>query len=211
MIKFAPLLIATGVVFITLPALAEQPAGGVQAGVGAAIAPATNNGLGRVHGGLAADSARGAGQSREVVMSATNVASGKPLRPAPTPRAMKRMTPERAIASSEAGLRDCATSGGGTTPTTLGLRLAVAPTGEVESAELAMPTRVAAPLLACVIKVVSAARFGSPGPSGASVVIPFLVPARAAVAEAAPAATEPATTDALAAKPVAAVVVAAKE
>ncbi|HSO40417.1 MAG TPA: hypothetical protein VLT33_48155, partial [Labilithrix sp.] len=78
-------------------------------------------------------------------------------------------------------------------PTSFGVRVAVSPEGAVEAAELAGAARIAPALLACVVRAVSAAKFGAPGAAGASVVLPVTVPGRPVSA---PLAAEPKADDA---------------
>jgi hypothetical protein len=88
------------------------------------------------------------------------------------------MGTERAVAAIDPSVRACAKEATTVAPTTFGVRVSVTPAGEVEGAELASSTRIAPALLACVISAVTAARFGAPGASGASVVVPITVPGR---------------------------------
>jgi hypothetical protein len=181
-------------VTVALPAGAQEPAGQAEpeapapstassavTGTGAALAPQRSNGLANIHGALKAEGPRVAGQSRDVALSAPSAAvPAKPTRPLPTPRALRKMGTERAVAAIDPSVRACAKESTVVSPTTFGLRVSVTPTGEVEGAELASSTRVPPALLACVISAVAAARFGAPGASGASVVVPITVPGRAA-------------------------------
>ena len=173
-------LLVVAAVFVALPAAADEaePAAPIS-GTGAAVAPSTSHTLAQIHGGLSADSGRGAGRSRDVEMSAGKPdAAAKVVRPTPTPRVLRRMSPERAVSAVDPAVRACAASSTANAPTTFGLRISVAPGGEVEGAEIASATRVSPALLACVVKAVSAARFGAPGAAGASIVLPITVPGR---------------------------------
>ena len=197
-------LLVAAAVSVALPAAADEaePGPAAAAGTGAALAPSNAHTLAGVHGGLTADSARVAGRSRDIEMSAGKGAA-KVVRPAPTPRVLRKMTPERVIAAIDPGVRACASASTNPAATTFGLRVSVAPGGEVEGSELASSMRVPPALLACVTNAVSAARFGAPGAAGASIVLPITVPGRAAAA-AAPADTTSVTVTAPAPAPVAA-------
>lgn len=174
-------LLVVAAVSVALPAAADESETATS-GSGAAIAPSAR-GLAQVHGGLVADGARVAGRSREVEMSAAKAgAAAKVVRPAPTPRVLRKMSPERVVASIDPQVRACASASSTVAPTSFGLRVSVGPGGEVESSELASTLRVSPALLACVANAVSAARFGAPGAMGASVVLPITVPGRAAAA-----------------------------
>lgn len=169
-------------VSVTLPAAADEPeAPTVVTGTGAAVGPSTSHTLAQVHGGLGADATRAAGRSRDVEMSATKVTAAKVVRPAPTPRVLRRMAPERVSSSIDPAVRSCATESPTVAPTSFGIRVAVAPDGAVEATELASAGRVAPALLACVMRSISAAKFGAPGAAGASVVLPVTVPGRPTV------------------------------
>jgi hypothetical protein len=183
--RIALTFVVVAAVSVALPAAAEEaePASPAS-GTGAAVAPSNAHTLAQVHGGLTSDGARAAGRSRDIEMSATKGTAAKAVRPAPTPRVLRRMAPERAVPGIDLAARACASDNPAAAPTTLGLRISVAPGGEVEGAELASTNRVAPALLTCVIKAVSAARFGAPGPAGASIVLPITVPGRSAVAAA---------------------------
>ena len=170
-------LLVAAAVSVSLPAAADEADTAVVSGTGAALAPSTAHGLAQVHGGLTADGARVAGRSREVEMSAAKV-----VRPGPTPRVLRKMSPERTVASIDPQVRACASMSTTVAPTTFGLRISVAPGGEVEGSELASTMRVSPALLACVTNAVSGARFGAPGAAGASIVLPITVPGRAASA-----------------------------
>ena len=173
-------LLAFATVSIALPAAADEN-GAAVSGPGAALAPSNGAGLAQVHGGLTAESARVAGRSRDVEMSAgRSGAAAKVARPGPTPRVLRKMSPERAVASVDARVRACASVSATVAPTTFGLRVSVAPGGEVESSELASPMRVSPALLACVTSAIGSARFGAPGAAGASIVVPVTVPGRPA-------------------------------
>ena len=176
-------LLVAAAVSVSLPAAADEADTAVVSGTGAALAPSTAHGLAQVHGGLTADGARVAGRSREVEMSAAKAgAAAKVVRPGPTPRVLRKMSPERTVASIDPQVRACASMSTTVAPTTFGLRISVAPGGEVEGSELASTMRVSPALLACVTNAVSGARFGAPGAAGASIVLPITVPGRAASA-----------------------------
>lgn len=180
-------LLVVAAVSLALPtaaAAADEPA----TGTGAAVAPRNAHTLAQVHGGLTSDGSRAAGQSRDVAMSAGKTDAAKVVRPAPTPRVLRRMSPERTVSAVGPAVRACAAVSTSAASTAFGLRVSVAPGGEVEGAELASTTRVPPALVACVVKALSVARFGAPGSSGASIVVPVTVPGRAALADA-PAAT----------------------
>lgn len=180
--RIALTCLAVAAVFVSLPALADEAPG---SGNGSTAAPSNSHTLAQVHGGLTADSARVAGQSREVEMSATKASATKVARPAPTPRVLRKMSPERVVNAVDPALRACAPLNTTTAPLSFGVRLSVAPGGEVEDSELASTARVPAPLLACVVRAVSTAHFGAPGAAGASIVLPITVPGRASPAPAA--------------------------
>lgn len=87
-------LLALAALTFTLPAFADEPsapsapktaAPSTAPAVGGPVAPTNVNGLTRINGGLTADGARAAGQSRNVELGAdTNApAAGKPVRPVP--------------------------------------------------------------------------------------------------------------------------------
>ena len=178
--RIALTLLVVAAVSVALPAAADEPDTAIS-GSGAAVAPSNAHGLAQVHGGLTADGARIAGHSREVEMSAAKAgAAAKVVRPGPTPRLLRKMSPERAVASIDPQVRACASQSATVLPTTFGLRISVAPGGEVEGSELASTMRVSPALLTCVTSAVSAARFGAPGAAGASIVLPITVPGRAA-------------------------------
>lgn len=194
--RIAITLLALAGVTFTLPAFADEPASPsapkvaapavapaqAQApGVGGPVAPTNANGLSRLHGGLTADGARAAGRSREVEMAAdANGPAGKPVRPAPSPRVLRRLGSERVVASIGPAIAACASESRSNAPTAFGVRVSIGPEGEVESTEVASPVRPPPALVACVVKAVSASRFGSPGAAGASIVVPITVPARTA-------------------------------
>ena len=181
-------------VSITLPAAADEPeAPAALTGTGAAVAPSNAHTLAQVHGGLTADGARVAGRSSDVAMSATKTGAAKPVRPAPTPRVLRRMAPERVATTIDPAVRACASESTTVAPTSFAVRVAVSPDGAVEAAELAGPPRVAPALLACVVRAISTAKFGAPGAAGASVVLPVTVPGRPVSA---PVAAEPKAEDA---------------
>jgi len=186
-------LLVVATVSFSLPAAADEPeAPSVVMGSGAAVGPSTGHTLAQVHGGLGAEAARVAGRSRDVEMSATKATVAKVVRPAPTPRVLRRMAPERVSSSIDPAVRACASESASVAPTSFSVRVAVSPEGVVEGAELASSARVAPALLACVMRAVTPAKFGAPGAAGASVVLPVTVPGRSvAVAPSAPVAGEP--------------------
>jgi hypothetical protein len=174
-------LLVVAALSTTLPkaAAADEPeASAAPAGTGAAVAPSNAHTLAQVHGGLTADGARVAGRSRDVEMSATKLTAAKVVRPVASPRVLRRMAPERVSTTIDPAVRACASESPTVAPTSVGIRVAVAPEGAVEAAELAGTTRIAPALLACVVRAVSAARFGAPGAAGASVVLTVTVPGR---------------------------------
>ena len=109
-----------------------------------------------------------------------NGPAGKPVRPAPSPRVLRRLGSERVVASIGPAIAACASESRSNAPTAFGVRVSIGPEGEVESTEVASPVRPPPALVACVVKAVSASRFGSPGAAGASIVVPITVPARTA-------------------------------
>lgn len=172
-------LLVVAAVSVTLPAAADEPeAPTVVTGTGAAVGPSTGHTLAQIHGGLGADASRVAGRSRDVEMSATKATVVKVVRPAPTPRVLRRMAPERVAGAIDPAVRACAGENPAVAPTSFSVRVAVAPDGAVEAAELASSGRVAPALLACVVRAIAPTRFGAPGAAGASVVLPVTVPGR---------------------------------
>ena len=207
--RIALSFVIVAAVFVTLPAAAEEaeptPSG---TGTGAAVTPSSAHTLAQVHGRLTADGARAAGQSRDVVLSSAKPGAGENVaRPAPTPRVLRRMATERAIATLEPTIRACAPLSTTAAPTTFGVRISVAPGGEVETADLASPARISPALVACVVHAVSSARFGAPGAAGVSIIVLVTVPGRVATSKAADSTTvtvsPPTHTEAKAADPVA--------
>jgi len=184
-------LVAAAVATVTFPAAADEPVAGPDVapsyappgagGSTAAIAPSAGHGLGQIHGGTTADGARTAGSARDVELSAKG-AAGKVVRPQPTPRTLRRMSSDRVLASIDANARACATDNPSAQPKTVELRVSIAPSGEIEGAESSASAKVAPALLACVVKTVTAARFGAPGGQGASIVLPLTIPGRVAAA-----------------------------
>lgn len=211
-------LASLGVVCFALPAAAEEaaspasaatpaahaapagprahagPAGPaiLAAGAGAAVSPKSTHGLTRVHGDLTSDASASAGSYRAVELSARPASAPKPVRLPASPRVLRRMNADRSMAVIDPSIRACASVSTTVSPTSFGLRVVVGPAGDVEAAELAQPASVPAPILACVIKAVSAARFASPGAGGAAVAVPVQVPGRVASHAAAPADAAPA-------------------
>jgi hypothetical protein len=182
-IALTSLFVAAAVVSIALPAAADEPESpAAPSAAGATLAPSTSHTLAQVHGGLTADSARVAGRSRDIEMSVAKGAAAKVVRPAPTPRVLRRMGPERVISAIDPAVRACVSESTTTSPTTFALRISVAPGGEVEGSELASTTRATPALIACVVRAAAAAHFGAPGAAGASIVLPITVPGRAATA-----------------------------
>ena len=175
-------LLVVAAVSVTLPAAADEPeaptAPTVVTGTGAAVGPSTGHTLAQIHGGLGADATRVAGRSRDVEMSATKATVTNVVRPAPTPRVLRRMAPERVSSTIDPAVRACAGENPTTAPTSFSVRVAVAPDGVVEATELASTARVAPALLACVVRAITPAKFGAPGAAGASVVLPVTVPGR---------------------------------
>lgn len=200
--------LALAALTFTLPAAAEEPSSPstakpvapvVAASIGGPVAPTNVNGLTRINGGLTADGARAAGQSRNVDLGAdTNApATAKPVRPVPSPRVLRKLGSERVVASIEPSVAACSTESKSNAPTAFGIRVAIGPDGEVESAELASSSdRLRPPpaLVACVVTAVKTAKFGAPGASGASIVVPITVPGRPASAGVAVAETPKTTT-----------------
>lgn len=175
-LSFTLLAVVAGVCF-SLPAAADEPAP-EPAGVGAAISPNNPHGLTRVHGDLTAGATSSAGAYRSVELAARAPTVARPVRPAPSPRVLRRMNTEHALAGVELQLRACANESTTVAPTAFGLRVSVGPTGEVESAELASAAKVPAAVLACAVKAVSGARFGAPGAAGAAIAVPVSIPGR---------------------------------
>jgi hypothetical protein len=163
------------------PAAAATPAPSTAAepsGNGNAITPKDPHGLTRIHGALGSEATTGAGTARNVEVSVGPTTSGKLVRPAPSPRVLRRLGAERAMATVDPNVRACASESSSPAPVTFALRVSIGPGGEVENAELASGTAVAPALLACVVKAVSGARFGSPGATGAAIAVPVQVPPR---------------------------------
>jgi hypothetical protein len=182
-------LLVAASVLVSLPAFADPPSETRTApasGAGAAVAPTPDRDLARIHGKLNAEGTRVAGQSRDVQMTPTKTTATAVQRPAATPRTLRKMNGDRAMAAVDPAIRACAVENTATTPTTIALRLSVGPSGEVESVEPATAARVPAPLLSCVVGAVTSAKFGAPGPIGASLVLPVTVPGRQAAVPATP-------------------------
>jgi hypothetical protein len=193
-------LVLAGVSF-ALPAAAEDDTASfaprtASGGAGAALAPTAGGGLTGVHGRLTADGTKTAGHAREVELSVTNAAvNGRAVRPAATPRVLRRLGTERVMASLAPGLDACASAAALTAPVSFPVSVAVSPDGTVEATEMPRGARVPSPLVACVVKALGAARFGAPGAAGATVSVPISLAARAAqVTAAAPAAASGAAT-----------------
>ncbi len=170
------------VLFTISPAFADDPGASIVAptpsqGSGGAVAPKSSTGLAGLHGSIGADGQRTAGEARTVVVTANG--KDKPARPAPTPRVLRKLEVERFVATTEPSVRACVSENKSIYAFSFALAVSVAPGGAVEAADVASaPARVPAPILACVVKAVSAARFGAPGPAGALVTIPISVPGR---------------------------------
>lgn len=179
------LLVALACSAVAIPSFADEPAApspeetrtAPVSNAGGAIAPSNDRGLAQIHSGTTSQSAASSGRLREVELAADKA---KTSRPVATPRALRKMNADRAMAAVEPQIRACATASTATSPTTFPIRLSVSPTGEVESSELASGGRAPAPVLACVVQALGKARFASPGAAGASLVLPVTVPARPA-------------------------------
>lgn len=175
------LFVALAVSAVAAPSFADEPSApspdetrtAPVSNAGGAIAPSNDRGLAQVHTGTSSQGAASSGRLREVELADK---AAKTSRPVATPRALRKMNADRAMAAVDPQIRACATL---PTATTFPLRLSVTPTGEVETTELANTGRVPAAMLACVVQAVGKARFASPGAAGASVVLPVTVPARA--------------------------------
>jgi hypothetical protein len=179
-------LLAVATMLVTLPAAADGPASPTDPGTnqpspttsGPGVRPKNDQGLVSLHGDLTAQGARAAGRPRDVDLSAPTPGGPKPVRPPPTPRALRKMGADRAIAAVDPSVRACASESAVIAPTSFSLRVSVGPAGDVEAADSVSPPAVAPALLQCVVKAVSAAHFGAPGPTGASIVVPITVPGR---------------------------------
>src|SRR3954463_755161 len=102
--SIASLVVA--VVSVALPAAADEPESPATiSGTGAAVAPSNGHTLAQVHGGLTADGARVAGRSRDIEMSVVKDAAPKVVRPAPTPRVLRRMSAERVMTTIDPATR----------------------------------------------------------------------------------------------------------
>jgi hypothetical protein len=183
------LLMIVAAVSFALPAAADEPtapseapAPSEPAGHGSAVAPRSTHGLTRIHAGLTSNATSSAGTGQNVELTARAAPTGPAVRLAPSPRVLRRMNTERAMGAVDASVRACASDSAAATPSTFTLRVVVGPGGEVESAAAASPTAVATSVVACVVKAVSAARFGAPGAAGAAIAVPISLPGRAAIA-----------------------------
>jgi len=191
------LLVVAAVTVAALPAAAEEPSSpspspavepqagdlappGTGGGRGTTVAPSGDHGLAQVHGGVTADGSRAAGRPRDVELGVRAGSEPKVVRPAPTPRALRRMNVGPATAALDGSVRACAAESVETAPTALELRVVIGPAGEVESAAPSRPVKLSAGSLACVTSKVLALRFGAPGPQGATIVLPVTAPARSA-------------------------------
>jgi hypothetical protein len=182
--RCALLVLSVAIVLSSSQAFADEPSGTVPAAPGtggdssAAVAPKRTDGLSRIHGAINAEGNRSAGTSRDV--GVTTNANARPTRPPPTVRMLRRLEVERFVTSIDPSVRACASENASIYAANFALAVSVAPSGAVEGAEVTSSNaRVAPPVLACVMKAVSAARFGAPGASGALVTIPLTVPGRA--------------------------------
>lgn len=193
MLKVSSVFLAVAAcMLVSVPAVADEPSSpdsSKPTGSGLAVAPSSAHGLGQIHGALTTSGDGAAGRSRDVDLAAPGkpASAAKPARPAATPRTLRRMSSDRVLASIDTNVRACATESTSPASTSLMMRISVAPSGEVESAELSPGVRVAPALLKCVVNVMGAARFGAPGGAGATVIVPVTIPA---APKPAPAATD---------------------
>jgi hypothetical protein len=94
-----------------------------------------------------------------------------PVAKAPAgPRALRRMGAQHALVLLKPALQECYVAGG--PGGTVLVRANTSATGEVESTEIVSNSGLAASVASCVVERVSAARFGAPGGSGVSVIVP---------------------------------------
>ncbi len=94
-----------------------------------------------------------------------------PVAKAPAgPRALRRMGAQHTLVRLKPALQECYVAGG--PGGTVLVRANTSATGEVERTEIVSNSGLAASVAACVVERVSAARFGAPGGSGVSVIVP---------------------------------------
>ncbi len=133
--------------------------------------------LSNIKPGASSTAAQGAGGAQEVKLDSKSAA---PDRKMATPRVLRRMRTTETIAGLTPAFEKCAEKNPTANVASFTLRLSVAPAGTVEGAELADSSKIAAPLLACVVAAVKTAHFGAPMGSGAFVAVPVSVPGKPA-------------------------------
>ena len=135
--------------------------------------------LSNIKPGASSTAAQGAGGAQEVKLDSKSAAN--PIdRKTATPRVLRRMKTTESIAALAPALEKCAEKNPSTNAMTFTLRLSVAPAGSVEGAELADSSKLAAPMLACVVAAAKTAHFGAPLGAGAFVALPVTVPGKPA-------------------------------
>jgi hypothetical protein len=165
---------------VDLSQVSQNVASPVPMASGGPLSPVTRDAMtkigdARMHSGAGAGAA-----SREVTLAVPEKQHTE--RPAAGRRVQERMDARRVLAALEPSFVACAARGVTASPAmTLTLKLSVAPSGEVESAEVVDGLSPRSELAACVASVGVTAHFHAPGGVGASMVIPVSLPAHAYV------------------------------
>ncbi len=159
----------------TSPTRSSTPAPAPAMAASAIVEVQEGRGLADIHVAQSHASGR-AGTARDVQL--TVAPDAKAARPVATVRMQRRMNVDRAMASVATAIEACRASAGagagvGVGVATVAVQLDVSATGEVEKAEMAsMKGSMAKPVVSCVLAALGNARFGAPGPMGASLTVP---------------------------------------
>lgn len=109
---------------------------------------------------------KGAGSTRAIEIASAAAAATE--RPVAGPRMLTRMNVAGVLGALDAALQECGGRAAPTPAARIGLRISVTPAGAVESADPVGPAPVHADVLACVVSVITAARFRAPGAAPAA-------------------------------------------
>lgn len=130
--------------------------------------------LANIKPGASSTATQGAGGAQEVKLDSKSAAAPADRKTA-TPRVLRRMKTTETIAAIQPALERCSEKNPSASALTFTLRLSVAPAGTVDGAEQADSSKIAAPLLACVVAAAKTAHFGAPLGAGAFVALPVTV------------------------------------
>lgn len=162
---------------------AVTPPSGSESSVSSGVvAPKNSGGLSGAAVVNKSEAQRNAGEARDVGTASSGPPS-KASRPAPTPRVLRKMGVDRAMAAIDSSVRACASESTSAAPVNVVARVAVRADGTVEDVEASVaPSTTGSPqaLISCVARALGGSRFGSPGAAGASLTVPLTVPGRPA-------------------------------